>query len=380
MMESGKTAGPQAEVSTPIMKLFASRIGRLGRHAAGAVLLGACASAGLAAPAHAALTYCNRSSFYILSAVSYVENKEWRSRGWVPLRPGECRVIMKEDMRTKQVFTYAESHPGHRGEIRTWEGRIEFCTGTDQFDVTGRENCRERGYEMRRFARLDKSDAASDWVMDFRELRSYALERPGKGPPVALALVAGVQRLLFDVGYNAGQIDGFVGKRTLLSIRAFQSQAGLPVDGNPTFEMIDKLLERAMAIQNQSGFWLCNKTPFELWTAIGFARGKGFTSRGWWKVPSGECVKPVKDRLESRFFYVYAEAERENGERVVWGGEHPLCTADVMFEIDGNEDCEARGYDSTGFQRQDTGGRNGHRQDFTYESAPPVEKPAEEEQ
>ncbi|MFP3943853.1 MAG: DUF1036 domain-containing protein [Alphaproteobacteria bacterium] len=318
-------------------------------------LLGVCLAGAFGAPARAELKYCNHSSFYILSAVAYVENREWRSRGWIPLRPGECQVVMKDDMSTKQVFTYAEGHEGHRGEIRTWEGRIRFCTGKDRFDVTGREDCRERGYEVRHFARLDKSDNAKDWTMEFRELRSYTLER---------ALIAGVQRLLFDVGYNAGQIDGYMGRRTALSIRAFQSRAGMKVDGRPSFDMIDELLERATAIQTQSGYWLCNKTEYELWAAVGFSRGKSWTSRGWWKVPEGQCIKPVKDRLDSRFFYTYAETERENGERVVWGGDHPLCTADVMFEIKGNENCAARGYDKTGFQRQDTEGRNGWRQDF----------------
>jgi uncharacterized membrane protein len=340
------------------MTLFASR---LIRRAAGAGLLGLCMAGAFAAPARAELTYCNHSSFYILSAVAYVENKEWRSRGWIPLRPGECRVVMKDDMSTKQVFTYAEGHQGHKGDIRTWEGRIQFCVGggSERFDISGREGCRQRGHEVRQFARLDKSDGARDWTMEFRELRSYTLER---------ALIAGVQRLLFDVGYNAGQIDGYVGRRTALSMRAFQSRAGMTVDGRASFDMIDKLLERATAIQAQSGFWLCNKTPFELWAAIGFATGKSFTSRGWWKVPQGECMKPIKDRLETSFFYTYAEAERENGERIIWGGEHPLCTADVMFEIEGNEDCAARGYENTGFDRLDTKGRNGHRQDFTYQS------------
>ncbi|MFW6027599.1 MAG: DUF1036 domain-containing protein, partial [bacterium] len=240
-----------------------------------------------------------------------------------------------------------------------WEGRFQFCTGKDQFDISGREDCRERGYEVRRFARLDKSDSAKDWTMEFRELRSYSLKR---------ALIAGVQRLLFDVGYNAGQIDGYVGRRTAMSISNFQSRTGMTVNGQPSAEMIDKLLERATAIQTQSGYWLCNKTSLELWGAVGYASGKTFISRGWWKVPAGQCVKPVKDQLESRFFYTYAEAKRENGERIVWGGEHPLCTADVMFEIEGNENCAARGYDKTGFQRQNTEGRNGWRQDFVMPS------------
>lgn len=339
------------------MKLLAFRIGR---RAAAAGLLSLCLAAGFTGPARAELKYCNHSSFYILSAVAYVENKEWRSRGWIPLRPGECRVVMKKDMSTSTVFTYAEGHQGHRGEIRTWEGRIQFCTGTDRFDISGRENCRERGYEVRQFARLDKNERARDWTMEFREMRAYSLER---------ALIAGVQRLLFDVGYNAGQIDGYLGRRTALSMRAFQSRSGMEVDGRPSFELIDKLLERAAAIQTQSGYWLCNKTELELWAAIGFSRAKAWTSRGWWKVPAGQCVKPVKDRLDTRFFYTYAEAERENGERIIWGGDHPLCTADVVFEIEGNEECASRGYEKTGFQRQDTQGRNGFRQDFVLEGA-----------
>jgi peptidoglycan hydrolase-like protein with peptidoglycan-binding domain len=47
-------------------------------------------------------------------------------------------------------------------------------------------------------------------------------------------LVTDIQRMLTELGYRPGTIDGKMGNRTRQSIRRYQSNTGLPVDGHPS--------------------------------------------------------------------------------------------------------------------------------------------------
>ncbi len=54
-------------------------------------------------------------------------------------------------------------------------------------------------------------------------------------------LVAGVQRELNRLGYNAGPVDGVMGTRTRNAIRDYQSALGLPRNGQPTAALLARL-------------------------------------------------------------------------------------------------------------------------------------------
>ncbi len=43
-----------------------------------------------------------------------------------------------------------------------------------------------------------------------------------------------IQRMLTELGYRPGDVDGIMGKRTRNAIRRYQSNTGLPVDGHPS--------------------------------------------------------------------------------------------------------------------------------------------------
>lgn len=47
-------------------------------------------------------------------------------------------------------------------------------------------------------------------------------------------LVADIQRMLSELGYRPGPVDGKMGDRTRQAIRRYQSNTGLPVDGHPS--------------------------------------------------------------------------------------------------------------------------------------------------
>ncbi len=57
--------------------------------------------------------------------------------------------------------------------------------------------------------------------------------------------LAQIQRLLESLGYEPGPADGQLRQKTTSAIRNFQREAGLPVDGRPTSELLDYMKKLA---------------------------------------------------------------------------------------------------------------------------------------
>ena len=60
-------------------------------------------------------------------------------------------------------------------------------------------------------------------------------------PATQRAYVLGIQEELLAHGYHVGPIDGAIGKKTKGAIRQYQRDAGLPVNGVATKELLDHL-------------------------------------------------------------------------------------------------------------------------------------------
>jgi uncharacterized membrane protein len=99
-------------------------------------------------------------------------------------------------------------------------------------------------------------------------------------------------------------------------------------------------------------FRLCNNTPSRVGIAIGYKDAKGWTTEGWWNLPSNTCEVVLKGNLVARYYYVYAVDYDRGGE---WMGRAYMCTRDKEFTIRGISNCLARGFDRTGFFEVDTG-------------------------
>jgi uncharacterized membrane protein len=99
-------------------------------------------------------------------------------------------------------------------------------------------------------------------------------------------------------------------------------------------------------------FRLCNNTASRVGVAIGYKDSDGWTTEGWWNLPSRTCETILKGNLVARFYYVYAIDYDHGGE---WMGQSFMCTRDKEFTIRGISDCLARGLDRTGFFEVDTG-------------------------
>jgi uncharacterized membrane protein len=121
-----------------------------------------------------------------------------------------------------------------------------------------------------------------------------------------------------------------------------------------------------------ANFRLCNNTASRVGVAIGYKDAQGWTTEGWWNLPSRSCETLLKGDLVARYYYVYAVDYDHGGE---WMGPAYMCTRDKEFTIRGIEDCLARGYDRTGFFEVDTGQQSAWTVQLTETSEQPPAKP-----
>lgn len=305
--------------------------------------------------AKADYSFCNRTSYALSIAVGIRNGGLLSTRGWWIVPAGECRVVIKGELKQPTFYTFARSSFAHSGSIRTWGGSQTLCTGKGTFQATsdGSDQCGP-GYEAQGFARVD-TEGKTAWTTTLTETPGFkSLDQ---------ARVAGLQRLLGDLGRFEGTIDGVPGPKFAESLGQVRTALSVPM--NDASGLYNKLLAEAAKNQAGAGLTFCNRTQDIIFSALGLeAQGKK-RSMGWWRLQPGQCEKVIKDRLTERYVYAFAAADRAEGVAETWGGTKQFCTRDATFEIDDASDCQGRSFKSTGFLEIDTGGRPG----LTFEFA-----------
>ncbi len=310
-----------------------------------------------ASAAKPGLTLCNETSYMLEASVAYQAAGKWKVEGWWTLQPGLCETVVKESLKGGEYYAFARSIPGHNGGIKAWGGRYAFCSGKGTYSIINQANCEQNGLSVHGFAKIDvgSSDA---WTNSFTEPAGYNRDK---------ARIAGIQRLLADVGIEKVRVDGFMGRKTRLAITKYKQEKNISAGDFLTEELFDAMSRTANSLSTQTGLELCNETGHKIYAAIAYDGGKetGWISRGWYLVPRGECVKAIKDKLDHRYYYSYAEAELPGDEVVVWDGDRSFCTNTVRFSIEGDKSCETRGYDIRPFRRIDTENKGRWKEFFT---------------
>lgn len=305
--------------------------------------------------------FCNKTSYEIQVAVGIRQSTGfWAARGWWPVPAGECKAVIKGKLTQTSYYTFAKSSFAHTGAIRMWGGNQTLCTGKGQFEATsdGTEQCGP-GLEPQGFAKIDTGGKAS-WITTLSESPGYkTLEQ---------ARIAGLQRLLTDLGRYQGDIDGNVTPKFSEALAQSRGAFNIPTTDDVA-TIYNKLHAEALRSQTALGLTFCNRTQDVVWAALARDTQGKKVSQGWWRLQPGQCEKVIRDRLNER--YVYAFADR-SGESVnePWSGQFAYCTRAALFEIEGAEDCEGRGFKKTGFLQIDTGGLPG----LTFEFAPRKEE------
>lgn len=305
-----------------------------------------------ATPAEAALRLCNETSYVLQVAAATQQGVASKTEGWFNINPGACKDALTDMPDDAQAFVYGKSDPAHAGEGLVFDGSERFCVTAENesFSVEGRRNCRRRGYIEADFAPV--AEGRGRRLVTFTEKNDFGRRR---------ARTAGVQRLLSDLRYDVGTIDGYSGERSREAESAYKLRFG--VSGNPKGdELIRKLIQTVRNEADERGLILCNQTDYLVWAASGRLRQDDFESTGWLPVPSAQCAQIINSNLTDRFYFYYAEAVHEDGRPVreagrakVWGGDKTMCIKPTRFAIRGDENCIARGFENRGFIQIDTG-------------------------
>ena len=307
--------------------------------------------------------FCNITSYELQLAVGIRQSSGfWATRGWWPLPAGECRAVIKGKLSQSSYYTFARSSFAHAGPTHTWGGSQTLCTGKLQFEATsdGSETCGP-GLESQGFAKVETSGKPS-WTTTLAESPGFkTLEQ---------ARIAGLQRLLADLGRYQGDIDGVQNAKFAEALAGARTALNIPPTDDAA-TLYNKLHAEAMKASALLGLTFCNRTPEAVWAALARETSAKKVSLGWWHLQPGQCEKVIRDRLSERFVYAFAEHAPGETNDKPWSGEFKFCTRPQSFEIEGAEDCQGRGFKTTGFLQIDTGGQQGVTFEFRKEEAPP---------
>lgn len=302
--------------------------------------------------AEASLRLCNETSYVLQVAAATQQGVASKTEGWLNINPGACKNALSDMPDDAQAYVYGKSDPAHAGEGLVFDGSERFCVTAENqsFSVEGRRNCRRRGFIEADFAPV--AGGRGRRLVTFTEKNDYGRRR---------ARTAGTQRLLSDLRYDVGTIDGYGGERTREAESAYKLRFG--VRGNPKGdELISKLVQTVRSEADERGLILCNRTQHLAWAASGRLRDDDFESTGWLPIPSTQCAQLINSNLTDRYYFYYAEAVDENGRPLreagrtkVWAGDKVMCIKPTRFAIRGDENCLERGFESRGFVQIDTG-------------------------
>jgi len=289
-------------------------------------------------------------------ALALEEKEAAATRGWFRVDPGQCRTVLQGTPQAENIYLHARALAAYGPSPLPLAGHADFCIADGNFVIAAAKTCQTRaGQRLVRFSQIKPSDTEQG-------LTAYLGEEADYDP--AQARLAGIQRLLVIAGYDANPIDGLEGKKTSAALEAFLKDRRLPPDtanGPAVFQAMLDAVKAADGI----GFSWCNETPHAVMAALGVDENGAVTTRGWYRVDAGKCVKPDLPAKPARL-YSFAEAVDKEGQALkrgdkllVWGGPTQLCTRDVRFEISEQKNCGAQGLTATGFAVIDMAGKQG---------------------
>jgi uncharacterized membrane protein len=303
-----------------------------------------------AAPAQAALTLCNRTSYLMDVAIGLEKQPNLSTRGWLRVEPGQCKAAMDETPTADLVYVHARTPAIYGNAPLPQGGQAELCIRHADFQIADARSCPVS--ERVRFSAAHPAESDNGPVVNLAEQADYDDRQ---------ARLAGIQRLLVIAGYDASPIDGMEGARTQSAIKAFLKDRKLPADAAARPDFFTTLLEAARNPEGH-GFSWCNETQYTVMASLGSVEMGAIVTRGWYKVAAGQCVRPAL-RSEPLKVYSYAEAVDGKGQPVMrggaplfWGGTVTLCTRDGKFELAEHKDCASRGLNPAGFATIEVGG------------------------
>jgi uncharacterized membrane protein len=313
------------------------------------------ALAAIGTPARADLQLCSRMSYVVEAAIGIEDRGVAATRGWFRLDPGQCRVVLQGALPGEALYIHARALPVYGGSPLPQQGHADFCVAAENFVLASAQRCTRPGQTLARFTAVRPSETEKGLTAYLAEEAEYTDEQ---------ARDAGIQRLLTISGYDANPIDGIRGSKTDAALAQFIADHRLENTAAARSDFFDTLIAAAQKPDGAAFAW-CNATAHIVMAALGVEDKGAVTTRGWYRVAPGKCLRPDLAGKPRRL-YSFGEAVGPDGQPLrgakgpaSWGGETILCTRNSKFELSDHKDCAGQGLTSAGFASVELSGRGG---------------------
>ncbi len=197
------------------------------------------------AAASARLEVCNQTDLVLMVAVGYDTTEErTASEGWWRVYPGFCEVPVDVAMLKGSYYVHAESNPRSTmpNDGFNWGEDKPLCVQLSDFRLPNGSQCNEGDVTIG-FNVIDKNWRNSNKADIYLAKRTYKDQFAVR--------VAGVQRLLSILGYDVGDIDGVIGKKTVAAL----NQVGLAnqifgFDFKNIYPVLENLIAQQQKLDN----------------------------------------------------------------------------------------------------------------------------------
>jgi uncharacterized membrane protein len=301
------------------------------------------------APASAALTLCNRTSYILHVATATETANEVVSHGWARVVPGACQSVLASDLSAVALDVYARTSQAHSGPVRAWGGDPQVCVQDINFTIhvpSSSHDCPSDNSYLLPFARIDTRRIPS-WTSTLSESPSLA--------SLTEARIAGLKRLLHDLGYPIAAIDGHPDKVAETALADFRKRQNVRPEATAA-DLFDALETSALKVATPAGYSICNDTAKPIAAALGETTAGNWISHGWWKIVPGSCARAITAPLATDTLYLYVQ--KVGGPALV-SGKDKFCVADIEFDIQGRSRCKDRGLAELGFAATPVKGLSG---------------------
>ena len=302
------------------------------------------------APASAALNICNQTSYILYTAVGYQAGQTMITRGWTRIVPGDCGPVLSDSLTATSYYVSARSSQAHSGPARAWGGNLRLCAKDANFALQSPltvPGCQGDDTFQLPFAAVSTHGKRS-WTTTLTESASIA--------SLDVARLAGIERLLNDIGYKVGPDDANGNKSRDDAMIDFRKRMKLAETASNA-DLYIALETAALKASAPAGYSVCNDTDGDVWAAIALKSGTSWVSRGWWKVPPAACAKTITDPLATDKIYLLVQ---NHTNAFVVKGTMKFCITNIEFEVFGTGKCASRGLTEVGFAETNTSGRTGY--------------------
>jgi uncharacterized membrane protein len=301
------------------------------------------------ARASAALTLCNRTSYILYVATATETASDVASHGWTRVVPGVCQSVLASDLGAVALDIYARTSQAHSGPARAWGGDRQVCVQDINFTThvpSSSHDCPSDNFYLLPFARIDTRRLVS-WTSTLSESPSLA--------SLTDARIAGLKRLLHDLGYPIAAIDGHPDKVAETALADFRKRQHVKPEASAA-DLFDALETNAVKVATPAGYSICNDTTKSIAAALGEKSAANWVSHGWWKIAPGSCARAITAPLATDMLYLYVQ--KVGGPALV-SGQDRFCVADIEFDIQGRAHCKERGLGELGFAATPVKGLSG---------------------